>query len=63
MTVKSGTLTASHRNATSDSGCGNRFVEMRLPLNPATIKITEEGPPEICELVKVVLVSINLHLR
>ena len=60
MTVKSGTLTAARRDVTSDSESdvvsGNRFVEMRLPLNPATIQITLETHPTICSLVEAVLV-------
>ena len=58
--MKSGTLTAARRDVTSDYGSdvvsGNRFVEMRLPLNPATIQITPDTHPAICSLVQAVLV-------
>ena len=63
VTRQSGTLTAVRRDvaSTDDNSAkeANRLVEMRLPLNPATIQIGPDSHADIWALVKTVLVNIS----
>ena len=58
VTRKSGVLTAERRTA----DLGNVFVEMRLPVNPASIRITSETHADVWKLVKTILVRPFLNL-
>ena len=56
VTRKSGVLTAERR--TGDAG--NVFVEMKLPVNPASIRITPETHEDVWKLVKTMLVRVSI---